>query len=217
MLFGIFFAVITMFIQIFGRQVAYTIVPPTPSLTPTFTITPTASITPTPTISPIPSITPTATITSTPTITPTPSLPETVREVIESSVTPNAEAALSAIVVARSLGINNQPINSSDSFVLPVGRLYGTFTYDKFQDGVQWSALWYQGSELICLESIAWDGGTGGYGYTECAPEEWLEGEYEIQMFIGEQWKVSTRFIIMSEISSTETAPEPSETGTTVP
>ncbi len=217
MLFGFFFGVITLFIQLFGRQVAYTIVPPTPSLTPTFTITPTPSITPTPTISPIPSITPTPTITFTPTITPTPLLPEGVRSEIESIVTPNAEAALSVIEVARSLGSNNLPINSSDRFALPVGRLYGAFTYDKFQDGVQWTALWYRGSELICMESIPWDGGTGGYGYTECEPEEWEEGEYEIQIFIGEQWKVSTRFIIVSEIPSTETQPEPSQTGTSSP
>ena len=212
--FGILLGIVALFIQIFGRQVAYTIVPPTPSLTPTDTVTPTPSITPTPTISPIPSITPTPTITSTPTITAIPSLPEAVRTTIVSSITPDSEAALSPIQVARRLGENNQPIDNSDLFVLPVGRLYGAFTYDKFQDGIQWTALWYLGSELICQESIPWDGGTGGYGYTECEPEEWIEGEYEIQIFIGEQWKVSTRFLIVGEISATETALEPTKTET---
>jgi hypothetical protein len=212
--FGIFLGVIALFIQIFGQQIAYTIVPPTPSLTPTNTITPTASITPTPTISPIPSITPTPSITSTPTITATPSLPEAVRTTIGSSITPDPEAALSPIQVAQSLDTNNQPIKSSDIFVLPVGRLYGAFTYDKFQDGIQWTALWYLESELICQESIPWDGGTGGYGYTECEPEEWLEGEYEIQIFIGEDWKVSTRFKIVKEIPATETPLEPTKTET---
>ncbi|OGO20115.1 MAG: hypothetical protein A2Z14_03845 [Chloroflexi bacterium RBG_16_48_8] len=216
-LIGIFFGVFTLFIQIFGRQVAYTIIPPTPSLTPTSTITSTPSITPTPTISPIPSITPTPTITSTPTITPTPSLPEDLREGIESSVTPNAEAALSSIEVARSLGTNNQAVNSSDRFVLPIDRLYGAFTYDKLQDGVQWTALWYLGNEVICQESIPWDGGTGGYGYTECEPERWVEGEYEIQIFLGEQWKVSTRFAVLREVPITETPFEPRETETKVP
>jgi hypothetical protein len=212
-LFGFLFGVMALFIHLFGRRVAYTIIPPTASLTPTHTITPTSSITPTPTITPIPSITPTPTITSTPTITPTPALPKSVLEGIESNVTPNADAALSSIEVARSLGQNNQPVNSSDRFVLPIGRLYGTFTYDKLQDGVQWTALWVLGDEMICQESIPWDGGTGGYGYTECEPEEWREGEYEIQIFLGEQWKVSTRFTVVSEILSTETQPEPSATG----
>ena len=39
-LFGILIGIVALFILIFGRQVAYTIVPPTPSLTPTITITP---------------------------------------------------------------------------------------------------------------------------------------------------------------------------------
>jgi hypothetical protein len=216
-LFGIIIGILALFIQVFGRQVAYTIIPPTPSLTPTVTITPTPSITPTASITPIPSITPTPTITSTPTITPTPSLPQAIREDIESSVTPDAEAALSAIQVARNLGVNNQPINSSDLFILPVGKLYGAFTYDKFRDGIQWTALWYLGNELICQESIPWDGGTGGYGYTECEPGAWEEGEYEIQMFIGEQWKVSTRFTILSETPTTDTTQEPTMTTTPGP
>jgi len=211
---GIFFGVCILFVQIFGRQVAYTIIPPTPSLTPTHTITPTPSITPTPTISPIPSITPTPTITHTPTITPTPVLPANVKEEIESKVTPNAEAALSPIEVARSLSNNNQPINSSDRFILPIGKLHGAFTYDKLQDGVQWTALWYFGNEIICEESIPWDGGTGGYGYTECEPEIWVEGEYEIQIFLGEQWVVSTRFVVLSEASLTGTPSEPTVTET---
>jgi hypothetical protein len=216
-LFSVIIGLIAFFTQIFGRQVAYTIVPPTPSLTPTETITPTASITTTPTSSPIPSITPTPTITLTPTITPTPSLPQDIRESIDLDVTPDAEAVLSAIEVARNIGASNQPVNSSDVFLLPVGRLYGTFTYDKFQDGIQWTALWYWENELICQESIPWDGGTGGYGYTECELEKWEEGEYEIQMFIGEQWKVSTRFTIMRESPTTEIPQEPTATGTQSP
>lgn len=215
--FGFFFGVLAIFVQFFGHQVAYTIIPPTPSLTPTFTISPTPSITPTPTITPIPSITPTPTITSTPTITPTPLLPETIREGIESNVTPNPDAALSPIEVARRLGSNNQALESADRFILPIGRLYGAFSYDRLQDGVQWTAIWYLGGDVICQESIPWDGGTGGFGYTECEPEEWFEGEYEIQIFIGEEWKVSTRFTVVSEVIFTETSPEPTQTETQVP
>lgn len=203
-------AIAAFVIQISGREVVYRIFPPTPSPTPTHTITHTPTITQTPTITPIPSITPTASITPTSTITPTPSLPEEIRRQIESNVTPDADAALSTIEVARQLGSNNQPLESSDTFLLPIGRLYGTFTYDKMQDGVHWTAIWYRGSEVVCEESIPWDGGSGGYGYTECEPEEWSDGEYEIQMFIGEQWKVSTRFTILAE--STVSSPSPETT-----
>ncbi len=215
--FAFFFGVVALMIQFFGRQVAYTIIPPTPSLTPTNTITPTPSITPTPTISPIPSITPTASITPTPTITPTPVLPETILEDLDSNITPNPEAAFSVIEVASRLGSNNQPLDVADLFILPVGRLYGAFTYDQLQDGVRWTAIWYLDQEEICLESIPWDGGTGGYGYTECEPEEWIEGEYEIQIFYGEQWKVSTRFTIVGEITDTPSTSEATSTETQIP
>ena len=45
-----------------------------------------------------------------------------------------------------------------------------------------------------------WDGGTGGYGYTECLPEGgWAEGSYEVQVFIGDQWKSSARFDVLGD------------------
>jgi len=106
---------------------------------------------------------------------------------------------LSPIEVARQVDSNVQPVGSSETFILPVTRLYGAFSYNNMQDGVQWTAIWYLDGTTICVESLAWDGGTGGYGYTECEQEEWMEGEYEIQMFVGESWKKSTRFVILSE------------------
>jgi hypothetical protein len=208
LLLGIIFAIMALMTQLFGRQVAYRIVPPTPSVTPTNTVTPTPTNTMTPTITPIPSITPTPTITYTPTITPTPGLPEFIREKIEASVTPGSEGVFSPITVARRLGTFNQPLESSEAFELPVGRLYGTFSDDKLQDGAQWTSLWYFGTQVVCEESKPWDGGTGGFGYTECEPDEWLVGEYVIQMFFGEQWKVSTRFTIEPVSSNATSTPE---------
>jgi len=205
---GFILAVVAFLIQISGREVVYRIIPPTPSLTPTNTITPTPTITQTPTITPIPSITPTASITPTSTITPTPFLPDEIREQIESEVTPNAEAVLSPIEVARQIDSNIQPVNSSNIFFLPVSKLFGAFSYNNMQEGVQWTAIWYLDGEVVCVESIAWDGGTGGYGYTECEQEAWIEAEYEIQIFIGEQWKVSTSFLIQSESPETTAGPE---------
>jgi hypothetical protein len=65
----------------FSGSAVFTLVPPTPSITPTLTMTPTPSVTTTPSITPsltptetpeiTPSVTPTNTTTSTPTITPT--------------------------------------------------------------------------------------------------------------------------------------------------
>jgi len=70
-------------------------------------------------------------------------------------------------------------------------------------EGSQWSAIWYrEDGEIICYETIPWDGGTGGYGYSYCSAssEKWLAGEYEVQIFSGLTWKVSGRFTITGEI-----------------
>lgn len=201
LLLSLIFAVVGLLTSLFGRQVAFIIVPPTPSVTPRPTITLTPTITNTPTITPPPTITPTASTTPTPTITPTPLLPAEVIERIESGVTPNPDSTFSQIEVARLIR-DNQAINPGEEFDLPVGRLFGTFTYNNLVNGAQWTALWYFGNTIICEESIPWDGDTGGYGYTECEPEQWSEGEYEIRMFLGIEWKASTRFRVISSVQT---------------
>ena len=114
--------------------------------------------------------------------------------------TPQPEAVLSPILVATRLTNFNIPIEPADSFDNPVDRLYGAFSYDHMNDGVRWTAFWNRGGETICFETKPWDGGTGGYGYTDCLPEGgWPEGEYEIQIFVGAEWEVSTRFLIRGD------------------
>lgn len=185
-------------VQFFGRPAAYVLVPPTPSPTFTATITPTASVTLTPSITPTASITPTPSITLTPRPTNTPVLPEQITVLFRETVTPPPDAQFSPLQVDSQLGFGNQTVNPRDVFIQPDGTLYAAFSYNFLQDGVRWSAIWYLGSEIVCLETQPWDGGTGGFGFTECNPERgWQAGEYEIQMFLGETWKVSARFTVL--------------------
>ncbi len=201
------FGVLALALQLFGRPLAYAINPPTATPTASPTVTSTPSITPTASVTPTPSITPTASVTPTPTITSTPLIPEEIRVLLRETVTPNPEAAFSAIQVATRLDGGNQPINPAQEFRLPLGRLYGAFSYNNLQDGVRWTALWYRGDQVVCLETMEWDGGTGGYGYTECEPEGgWLPGEYEIRIFWAETWKVSAHFTVLGEPSATPTS-----------
>lgn len=197
---------------LFGRPIAYRIVPPTPSITPTATITLSPTITSSPTITTTPSITLTPSISPTATQTATPALPDAISVLIRETVTPRPEAAFSPIEVATRLDRLNRPIDPGDERENPIRRLYGAFTYNNLTDGVRWTAIWYLSAKVVCLETQPWDGGTGGYGYTECEMDQWLPGEYEIQMFIGESWKVSKRFTVVGEPPTL--TPEPSSTNT---
>jgi type VI secretion system secreted protein VgrG len=187
-----------------GRRAAYVIYPPTPSNTPTPTQTPTTTISPIPSITPTPSITPPSITpipsqTATATITPTPQLPEEIRILIRETITPNPDALFSPILVADRLDGFNRAINPQEDFISPDGRLFGAFSYNNLQDGVRWTAIWYFKQQVICLETQAWDGGTGGYGYTECDQDSWLPGGYDIdiQLFFADEWKGSTHFEVL--------------------
>lgn len=178
-------------VQFLGTRAVFAIIVPTPSVTPS----PAPSLTPTITLTPSVTLTPLAS--NTPTVTPTPSIPEELSLTFNDTVTPDANAAFSPILIAPRLDLSNGPLGASETFRNPPRRLYGAFTYNNLRDGERWTALWYMGSQRICSESKPWDGGTGGYGYTECAPlQGWPPGDYEVQMFLGETWKVSARFTV---------------------
>lgn len=187
-----------------GPRAVYVVYPPTPSRTPTSTQTPTATRTPIPSITPTSSVTPIPSETATATITPTPGLPEEIQILLRETITPNPEAVFSPILVSSRISSFNQAINPQEDFNQPQGRLFGSFSYNNLQDGVRWTAIWYFQDEIVCIETIPWDGGSGGYGYTECEPEAWLPGRYDIQLFFGEEWQVSTYFEVLGLETPTE-------------
>ena len=183
----------------FGRAAAYVLVPPTPSITPSPTVTATSTTTQSPTITLTPRISLTPSLTPTPTSSVTPSLPERLLVFFQETVTPRPEVLFSPILVAERLTPGNLAVDPQEEFDQPPPILYGAFSYDNLDNGVRWTALWYFGDEILCYESKPWDGGTGGYGYTECSPlGGWQVGEYEVQMFAGTQWRVSARFTVTS-------------------
>jgi type VI secretion system secreted protein VgrG len=200
-LLGLILGIASLLTYTMGRRAAYVIYPPTPSVTPTQTVTPTPTQTLVPSITPTASITPIPSSTATATVTPTPRLPEEIRILIRETVTPNPEALFSPIEVADRLNGFNQAINPQDDFFSPQGRLFGAFSYNNLQDGIRWTAIWYFRDEILCLETQPWDGGTGGYGYTECDPESWQPGRYDIQLFYGDEWKGSTYFELIPDQS----------------
>ena len=67
------------------------------------------------------------------------------------------------------------------------------------------------------MKSIPWDGEVGGYGFTEwkAPPEDWLPGTYEVQIFVGLDWKVVGEFILQGD--SPTPIPTQSPTPTPLP
>jgi hypothetical protein len=211
LLVGIGLGLLSILTQLFGRQAVYIIIPPTPSRTPSPTITSTPTISSTPTVTATASITPTPSQTATATITPTPVLPEAITVVFLDTVTPPPDAALSPIDIALRLDRLNRAITPETTFANPIKKLYGAFTYNNLLDGVRWTAVWLRDGQTVCLETKQWDGGTGGYGYTECEPSEgWLPGNYEIQLYLGLTWQVSARFAVTGQPPTPTATPTPS-------
>jgi hypothetical protein len=217
-LLGVALGLAGLVMRLIGRQAAYVLVPPTPSATPTFTPTASATTTLTPSITPTPSDTLIPSITPTASDTPTPTIPDAITVLFRETVTARPEAVFSPIEIARRLDRLNRAINPAEAFENPIGILYGAFTYDFLDDGVRWTALWYREDQIVCSETRLWEGGTGGYGYAECAPPGgWQPGEYELRMFLGESWRISARFRVNGLPPTATPSPSPTATPSASP
>ena len=157
-----------------GTSIAFNIYPPSPTVAPTLTPSIVPTITLSPTITLTPTITDTPLVSDTPTGTPTPFLPLVIEAQFISVVTPNPDAVISPLNVChfRQNGLAEAP---STLFRNPIPRIFASFSYDNMTPGAQWSAVWYRNGEYVFHESYPWDGGTGGYYYSECDfSSEWL-------------------------------------------
>ena len=196
--------VVAFVVNSYAEPVTYKIFEPSPTATLTPTITQTPTVTQTPTSTQTPTITPTLEFTV------TPEMPLIISQDFTSQVTPNPNAVFSTLSFARSLTKDYLPIDPADTFENPVETIYASFSYDSMSIGTQWTAMWYRDGELIYYESKPWNGASGGYGYSDCTlpGEDWQPGNYEVQIYIGEQWKVTGTFSI------TGAAPTPTMTPT---
>lgn len=190
---------IAMFLARFGEPAVYSVYKPspTPSLSPTASLSPTTTLSPTITLTP--TITDTPSITDTPTITSTPFIPEDIARQFASAVTPNPAVIFSPLVFAREIDLKTyQAIDEGTVFINPMRKIVALFSFDGMASGVQWTSLWYRDGKLIYYETGPWKDTTGGYGYIEyvAAPDEWLPGDYEVQIFVGNDWVTVGRFIV---------------------
>lgn len=153
-------------------------------------------------------------------MTPTPFLPVAIEALFAGPVTPNPDSIFTAIQFSTVFdGVN--AVEPKTVFELPFETMYGGFDYNNTQPGVQWTALWYRNGELVCYETEPWrdEWGTGGIGgYTECSNPigGWQAGQYEVQIFMGYEWKVVGRFVVLDSLTPVATG-TPDLTGTVSP
>jgi hypothetical protein len=209
---ALFWAVLALLLNSRIEPLIYSFYPPTATPSPTSTITLTPTITLSPTITVSPSITNTPLVSNTPTITPTPHIPLAVELLFESTITPNPDAAFSDLTFTDGLDSQYRPLKPGDVFQNPINHMYAVFSYDQMVVGSQWTALWYRDEELVHYETLPWNGGSGGLGFTDWEPDpsEWLPGQYEVQIFVGNIFRISGRFTVEGEPPT----PRPSSTPT---
>lgn len=207
--------IVAIVVGVFGQPVAYQFI----TITETPTLRPSETLTPSLTLSPTTSLTPTITLTLaesyTPTVTQTPHVPLAVEAQFSASVTPSGDAVFSPLIFATGYDAAYNAIGRATEFANPVGHLYALFSYDQMVNGVQWTALWYRDGELVYFETLEWDGGTGGYGFTDWnpEPEAWLPGNYLVVIFVGLEVKVSGTF----EVTGIPPTITPTPTATQTP
>ena len=143
-------------------------------------------------------------------------MPGDIEDEFEGEVTPSPDAVFSPLQFSRRIDDEWQPVDPAVEFENPVGHLYGTFSYNNMTDGVQWTALWYREGELVYFETTIWEGGSGGYGYTDWEPasDQWQPGFYEVQIFVGTEWKVSGYFSVIGEPPTPTITNTPTQTAT---
>ena len=219
-----------------GTPIIRLAVPPTgtpaPSATPVDTLpppTPTASLTPPPSSTPTNTSgpTPTPTDSPTPTVSPTPLLPvDVITPIPGATITPPAEAIAADVRFSRR---DDCTVPGTQEFFDQLPKtVYAHFFYNNWLPGVQWSGIWLRDGEIIFTETHLWDGSTGGCGFSnyDAGKQWWVEGDYEVQIFVGDRWLTSAHFqVVRSTPTPTATptrtprtpSPSPSATDTRTP
>lgn len=148
----------------------------------------------------------TSSITASLTSTPSPVLPNEILRTFRNSITPDPDTIFSSLIFATGLDAQYHPVNPGTAFDKTIKSLYAFFTYDHMVSNVQWTAVWYRDGKWIFYETKTWDGGAGGLGYTVWTPKkgECQPGDYEVQLFVGQNWKVSGTFVIF-DVTETPT------------
>ncbi len=157
-------------------------------------VTEIAGLTPTPSPSPVAS----PTITPTPGPTGQPTLPfDRVTQPADVVVTPPANAVIANLRVGT-INDCSQQDGVSEAFDTEARTLYALFDYNNWLFGARWTYVWRRDGTILYVNTLLWDGTTGGCGFAEYdnAGEPWTPGAYDVQIFLGETWLDTTFFTV---------------------
>jgi hypothetical protein len=195
-------------VRLFGAQVVFQVITPTPSttLTPSITLTPTITFTPSRT--PPPTITLTATETFTSTPSPTPFVPFNIQQQFTSNVSPDPKLTVHPLTFALAVTQNNDPITPGVVFQNPVQKIVAVFNYEYVNLGVEWTVVWFHDGSLAYWQSYPWIGPAAGKAVISwnTSPDYFIHGTYVVEIFAGGVWKQSGEFNIVGA------SPRPTET-----
>ena len=181
--------------------------------TPTARSSPVSSPTATQSPSTAPAVVPTAAFPMTAEPTSTPSMPIAVEALIQGTETPAAEVQVGRLRFSTTIS-GFTLIAPAESFPNPIKQMYAVFAYRPSDQGVAWTALWYQDRELKYVDTTSWTSSPPGIGIAQWTrePVEWEPGEYEVQIFVGTAWKATGSFLLTGEPPTF--TPEATATGT---
>ena len=139
-----------------------------------------------------------------------PKIPENIQKRFHASITPAFDARIGGLRFATEVN-NSQPVGPSTSFLNPIKKMYAVFSYARMLPGTQWTVLWYLDGELVHFETKIWQDEESGLGFAlfEQSPYKWQPGQYEVQIYVGTQFKISGAFTLTgapSTITPTPTA-----------
>jgi hypothetical protein len=118
------------------------------------------------------------------------------------------------LTFAKSVTPDLQIVSPGISFQNPIQRVYVVYPYENVNDGVEWTIIWYKDGELFDWVSNPWYGGPEGIGVSSksMAPNFFPHAAYEVQIFVGGQWKQSGYFWITGDPPVPTDTPTPSIT-----
>ncbi len=175
---------------------------PTQDATDVATAAPTASPTPGPASTTI--LLRTATHTATPTMTYTPSLTLTPTEtlvpaianttVLESSVTPSAQATLTITALDTQISAQFGPVTPGDTFPAGFNRIYYFVKFSGMQSGVLWRRQLLQDGKVLEDSNYLWGrSAQEGTTYFFFGQEDGFKaGQYEVRLYLGQGSKPIT-------------------------